>query len=86
MFPTAKALDVGIMAYGPLSHGLLTGAFSAGGQSVSPRPSQIGDARALSCTERGLAQTMSQAVSFPTSRSGDYWRRLAAASGRRRVG
>lgn len=30
MFSTAKELDVGIMAYGPLSHGLLTGSFSAG--------------------------------------------------------
>ena len=30
MFPTAKELDVGIMAYGPLSHGLLTGTFTAG--------------------------------------------------------
>ncbi|MAG35102.1 MAG: hypothetical protein CL878_02485 [Dehalococcoidia bacterium] len=30
MFPTAKELDVGIMAYGPLSHGLLTGTFAVG--------------------------------------------------------
>ncbi|MAG37682.1 MAG: hypothetical protein CL878_15715 [Dehalococcoidia bacterium] len=30
MFPTAKELGVGIMAYGPLGHGLLTGAFTSG--------------------------------------------------------
>jgi aryl-alcohol dehydrogenase-like predicted oxidoreductase len=28
MFPTAEELGIGIMAYGPLAHGLLTGAFS----------------------------------------------------------
>src|SRR2546421_7693271 len=28
MFPTAGSLGVGIMAYGPLAHGLLTGAFT----------------------------------------------------------
>lgn len=28
MFPTARELGVGIMAYGPLAHGLLTGAFT----------------------------------------------------------
>lgn len=28
MFPTAEALGLGIMAYGPLAHGLLTGHFS----------------------------------------------------------
>jgi aryl-alcohol dehydrogenase-like predicted oxidoreductase len=27
MFPTAKQLGIGIMAYGPLAHGLLTGSF-----------------------------------------------------------
>ena len=29
MFPTARSLGIGIMAYGPLAHGLLTGTFSA---------------------------------------------------------
>lgn len=29
MFPTAKELGIGIMAYGPLAHGLLTGTFTA---------------------------------------------------------
>lgn len=29
MFPTAEALGIGIMAYGPLAHGLLTGGFSS---------------------------------------------------------
>lgn len=29
MFPTAQALGLGVMAYGPLAHGLLTGHFSA---------------------------------------------------------
>lgn len=28
MFPTARELGVGIMAYGPMAHGLLTGAFT----------------------------------------------------------
>jgi aryl-alcohol dehydrogenase-like predicted oxidoreductase len=28
MFPTARELGIGIMAYGPMAHGLLTGAFS----------------------------------------------------------
>lgn len=28
MFPTAKELGIGIMAYGPLAHGLLTGTFT----------------------------------------------------------
>jgi hypothetical protein len=28
MFPTARELGIGIMAYGPLAHGLLTGAFT----------------------------------------------------------
>ncbi|MGI8422676.1 MAG: aldo/keto reductase, partial [Chloroflexota bacterium] len=28
MFPTAEELGIGIMAYGPLAHGLLTGAFT----------------------------------------------------------
>ncbi len=28
MFPTALALGVGVMAYGPMAHGLLTGAFT----------------------------------------------------------
>ena len=31
MFPTANELGIGIMAYGPMAHGLLTGAFT-------PRP------------------------------------------------
>lgn len=30
MFPTAAELGIGIMAYGPLAHGLLTGHFTAG--------------------------------------------------------
>lgn len=30
MFPTAERLGIGVMAYGPLAHGLLTGAFSSG--------------------------------------------------------
>lgn len=29
MFPTAESLGIGVMAYGPLAHGLLTGHFSA---------------------------------------------------------
>lgn len=29
MFPTARELGVGVMAYGPMGHGLLTGAFSS---------------------------------------------------------
>ncbi|HUX87592.1 MAG TPA: aldo/keto reductase [Chloroflexota bacterium] len=29
MFPTAEELGIGIMAYGPLAHGLLTGTFTA---------------------------------------------------------
>jgi aryl-alcohol dehydrogenase-like predicted oxidoreductase len=28
MFPTARELGIGVMAYGPLAHGLLTGAFT----------------------------------------------------------
>lgn len=28
MFPTARELGIGVMAYGPMAHGLLTGAFS----------------------------------------------------------
>ncbi|MFN8524452.1 MAG: aldo/keto reductase [Chloroflexota bacterium] len=30
MFPTAQELGIGIMAYGPMAHGLLSGAFSRG--------------------------------------------------------
>jgi aryl-alcohol dehydrogenase-like predicted oxidoreductase len=30
MFPTARELGVGVMAYGPMAHGLLTGAFTTG--------------------------------------------------------
>jgi aryl-alcohol dehydrogenase-like predicted oxidoreductase len=29
MFPTARELGIGIMAYGPMAHGLLTGTFTA---------------------------------------------------------
>ncbi len=29
MFPTARELGIGVMAYGPMGHGLLTGAFSS---------------------------------------------------------
>jgi aryl-alcohol dehydrogenase-like predicted oxidoreductase len=29
MFPTAQELGIGVMAYGPMAHGLLTGAFTA---------------------------------------------------------
>ncbi len=29
MFPTARELGLGVMAYGPMAHGLLTGAFTA---------------------------------------------------------
>ena len=32
MFPTAEALGLGVMAYGPLAHGLLTGGLSHGEQ------------------------------------------------------
>ena len=28
MFPTAREIGVGVMAYGPMAHGLLTGAFT----------------------------------------------------------
>jgi len=28
MFPTARALGIGVMAYGPMAHGLLTGTFT----------------------------------------------------------
>jgi aryl-alcohol dehydrogenase-like predicted oxidoreductase len=28
MFPTAQELGIGVMAYGPMAHGLLTGAFT----------------------------------------------------------
>ncbi len=58
MFPTARELGIGVMAYGPMAHGLLTGAFTAETRFVE-----------WDWRSRGVAfgQSLFTAENFPTN-------------------